>query len=50
MSYGSTTLEPMRAQNAMCTVSKGTGPHTCVGGGGGVRGRERGGSGGSGGG
>ena len=34
MPYDSTTLEPMRAQNTMSTVSNGTGLHTCVGGGG----------------
>ena len=38
--YRSTTLEPMRAQNAMSTVSNGTGLHTCVGEEG-VRGTER---------
>ena len=32
MPYGSTTLEPMTAQNAMSTVSNGTGLHTRVGG------------------
>ena len=34
MPYDSTSLEPMRAQNIMSTVSNGTGLHTCVGGGG----------------
>ena len=32
MPYRSTTLEPMRAQSAMSTVSNGTGLHTRVGG------------------
>ena len=31
MPYGSTTLEPVGAQNTMSTVSNGTGLHTCGG-------------------